>query len=191
MNTTMERKEITPAEAATALAKAQKAILMKSGLVQWVDLETGARVENHLATQQGHSFIRLKEYDLTINTAEIEGVYTPEQYADIQKAKNGYWQCEYKRWHFKREKCECAIEIRREEAQRKQDKEIAEMNREKTPEERERSLNQMRKTREFMYIKGTFGGGGEVRESTLKEWEAENGPVPEGRLKALKILKGQ
>jgi DNA-binding transcriptional regulator YiaG len=182
---------MAPEKIETALAKPEKAILMKSGSVQWVTLETAERVESHLASQQGHSFIRLKDYDLTINSAEIEGVYTPEQYADIQKAKNGYWQCENKRWHFKREKCECATEMRRENAQADQEKKMADMNREQTPEDRARMQEGLKKMKEVMYIKGTFAGAGEVRESTLKEWEAENGRVPEGRRNALKIIKGK
>lgn len=182
---------MAPEKVQTALANPEKAIVMKSGSVQWVTLETAERVESHLASQQGHSFIRLKDYDLTINSAEIEGVYTPEQYADIQKAKNGYWQCENKRWHFKREKCECATEIRAERMRKEQEKRDAENNREQTPEERARMQEGLKKMKELMYIKGTFGGVGEVRESTLKEWERENGPVPESRRAALKIIKGK
>lgn len=179
----------------TALANAQKAIVMKSGLVQWVDLDTAARVENHLASQQGHSFIRLKEYDVTINSAEIDGVYTPEQYADIQKAKNGYWQCELKGWHAKREKCECREEAARKRRQADQDKRYAEMNRQQSPEEQARSRERMRTMTEESALKGSSifvgmfskGGTRRMRRSTIVRWEEENGPVDPAILSKIAI----
>jgi hypothetical protein len=175
----------------THIAKQEKAVLMKNGAVVWVDLPTAEKVESHLASQSGHTFIRLKEYDMTINSAEIEGVYTPAQYADVQKSQNGYWQCELKGWHFKKEKCNCIEEkarMAREEKQRKQFEDMQQE--EKTPEEKEKTYEALRKGKEILYIKGVFGGGGEVRESTLKEWEKKNGPVPKERRSQLKITKG-
>ncbi len=74
-------------------------IVMKGGLVHWVTPETAERFQNQLQTQTSHTFVRLKDANITINTAEVEGVYTMAQYDDLCKVKQGMWQCQYQTWH--------------------------------------------------------------------------------------------
>lgn len=99
-------------------------IVMKSSLVHWVTKETADRIQAQLQNQTAHSFMRIREIDATINTAEVEGVYTMEQYDDLVKVKQGLMQCAYRRWHDRKERCDCAREIakRHVENQRAEDR---------------------------------------------------------------------
>jgi len=102
------------------------AILMKNGLSHWVSNEIGDRLQDILQKQASHTFIKIKELGITINTAEIAGVYTQSQYDDLMKIKQGMWQCQYKKWHTKRETCNCAKEnakIEREKEERRREQE--------------------------------------------------------------------
>lgn len=82
-------------------------IMLKSGLTFDISPETATRVEQVLAGGEGHRFIKLTEANATINTAEVEGVYTKAQYDDLSKLKQKMWQCSHRVWHKQREECEC------------------------------------------------------------------------------------
>lgn len=90
----------------------KRPVVMKGGLVHWVGEDTAQRIQGALQAQRAHSFMKITELDITINTAEIEGVYTMEQYEDIAKVKQGMWQCEFRIWHKRREECECRVEAK-------------------------------------------------------------------------------
>src|SRR3990167_560017 len=92
----------------TEIAKSQKVIVMKSGLPLFVDAERAKNAEQILASGTGHRFLGIDEQ--TINSAEIEGIYSPEQYEEIQRIKKGDYKCKFQRWHAKREECSCGKE---------------------------------------------------------------------------------
>lgn len=118
-------------------------VMMKDGLVHWVGPETHARIQQALVDQRGHNFIKLIELGITINTAEISAVYTLEQYQDLEKAKQGMWQCSYKKWHEKRGVCECKRNFYEEQKAAREAIEDARLNRKPTEEERMRSAEAM------------------------------------------------
>lgn len=172
-------KEITP-------FKDERPILMKSGLVHWVTPATWDRISQALATQEAHRFIRIAELNLTINSAEIEGAYTIEQYQDWCKVKEGQWQCAYRKWHLKKGECTCEREWREKERRDREARERAENDRPLTDEERARNAESFRKSNEIMvldkpdsffrqsFIKGSRSGR-KMRRSTIQEWEKKNG----------------
>lgn len=88
-------------------------VVMKGGLCHWVSPETCSRIQQALQSQTAHSFMRISELGITVNTAEVEGVYTPEQYAEMCRIKQGEWRCQSGRWHKKKEVCDCELEAAR------------------------------------------------------------------------------
>lgn len=161
-------------------------ILMKSGLIHWVSKETGERASEHLANQSGHSFIRIKELNnITINSAEVEGVYDHAKYTELCRVKSGEWQCSYGKWHMKKGECQCKKEWYAEQERKRKAKEDEEANRPMTPEEQERSRNAMRKMNEMAALDGSSifrtrflkgrQNGLKIRKVTIAEWEKKNG----------------
>lgn len=130
-------------------------IVMKSGLIHWVSIDTAERLQQQLQTQTAHSFVKLRESNMTINTTEVEGVYTMDQYEALSKVKEGMWQCIYRNWHNKgKRECECKKDYyRRQEQHRKGDAE-REANRPLTDEERQRHQGRMRSMRETLETRG-------------------------------------
>lgn len=162
------------------------AILMKSGLVHWVSKDTGEKAAEHLANQTSHSFLRIRELGCTINTAEMEGVYPPNLYEDIVRAKAGDWQCSFRKWHPRRGECQCRADWARKnreqtEAQKPQEKELP-------PEERERMMqeveigNQKAALNGSSLFRGYYRKGNPGRKmisrEALESWERENGRTP-------------
>lgn len=168
----------------TELAREERIIYMKSGLPHFVETERVAPLEKLLESGSGHRFVKLPNGQV-INTAEIEGIYTIERYAELQKIKEGYRCCEYGKWHARKEECQCRRE--RWEKHQEELKRIARENEEKppTPEEQARNLEAFtigneRKALEgsplfsSMYAKDNSRGR-KIRRSTVKAWEKEQG----------------
>ena len=98
----------------TEIIKAQKIILMKSGLIFWINSDTAEKISRHLSNQTAHSFITITELNnKSLNSAEMEGVYGQEEYDDLQKLKQRMYKCSFNNWHKKNEECRCEEEIRR------------------------------------------------------------------------------
>lgn len=165
----------------TKVDVAKSVIVMKSGLSFWVKRETADRASAHIVGQQSHSFLRIAELGETINTAEIEGIYTPERYTEIQRVEAGEWKCQFEKWHTKKGRCECEKEAKeKEENQRK-----LEEYKEPTEEERQRGIEKLMHGSEYAALDGselfrrTFlqgnKGGKSIRRVTLEEWEKERG----------------
>lgn len=118
-------------------------VVMKSKLVHWVQPMTGENIQAQLQKQGGHTFMKITELGITINTAEIEGVYTIEQFEELAKIKDGMKQCIYRKWHAKKEECDCSREIQRRHQQMRREDEQKDIYRELTPDERERITQKM------------------------------------------------
>lgn len=146
----------------------KKPIVMKSGLVHWVSDDIAEKFQQQLQTQTAHTFVRLKEINVTINSAEVEGVYTMEQYENLSKVKQGMWQCEYRRWHNKgKRECECKAEFYKRLAQARKDKESAEDNRPLTAADREKSYDRMKQMGDAMRASGVLVNN--LKENSKKE----------------------
>ena len=153
---------------------------MKSGLVHWLSEETATKIERMLAEQTAHGFIRINELGITINSAEIgDGVLTMQQYADLQKKKQGLWQCEDGHWHEKRIKeCTCRADRLKDERRKTEQQKRAEENRPPTEAERARSQEKLKRTGEELVLGGTLSHVGRtIRRSTLEEWKEAGKPL--------------
>lgn len=139
----------------------KKAIMMRSRLVHWISETTGEGLQNQLQTQQGHTFVKIRELGITINTAEVEGVYTVLQYEDLAKVKQGMWQCEYQKWHGKREECGCKAERWKQHEEIMRKARVAHDNRELTPEERANNIKKVKEIGDHFRSNGMFGLGSE------------------------------
>lgn len=159
---------------------------MKSGLVHWVLPETWEKFSEHIANQSAHGFIRIRELNVTLNTAEIEGVYTMSQYEDLEKVRQGMWQCQYRNWHNKgKRECECKKDFYRKQEEIRRKKEEDEANKPQTPEERERSIAALTLMNEEWALEGNPIGrsmfqignrtGRVIRKATIEQWEKKNG----------------
>lgn len=87
------------------LAKNLYCVQMRSGVELWVEKDLVGGLQNELERLTNHRFLFFE--DQTINTADIVGVFTAKTMAELVKRKNGYWFCDYQKWHKKNEDCEC------------------------------------------------------------------------------------
>lgn len=139
------------------LRKEQRPVLMKSGLVHWVTLHTAANIQQVLEKQEGHTFINIRELGISLNTAQVEGVYTLTQYEDMMKIKQGQWECEYKIWHGRREECQCKKNAWQTHERNMQRAHEAKERAEPTPEQRAAGLAAMKSAGEYLRSKGALG----------------------------------
>jgi len=98
------------------VTKNLKCIRLKSGIEIWGDSERLDAFQKSLVRIEKHTFVNFD--DETFNTAELEGVFTPSTLADLTRRKNGQWQCSYRNWYDKNEKCVCLSPQQIEIAQR-------------------------------------------------------------------------
>lgn len=131
-------------------------IVMKNGLVHWVGVDTHQRVQQALASQLTHNFMKVAELGITLNTADISGVYTMEQYDDLAKIKQGMWQCPYKKWHKKKGECECQVDFYEQQKRARQEIENAKNNKVDTQEQRAEKQREWRKIGDELKAKGVL-----------------------------------
>lgn len=175
----MSKQEIIPAES-------KWAIVMKNGLVFWVGEETSNRASQHLVNQSGHSFLTIAELGETINTAEIEGIYSFAKFDEMQRVKVGDWKCPWGKWHMKKERCECKLEADRKAAQELENKKRQDEANRPPPTPEQRIEGESRKR--YVMEEGALSGNSfsrslfmpdaknrrSMRRSSVQKWEAEN-----------------
>lgn len=91
----------------TEISKDRHVVVMKSRVPLFVDEETATRMQSALVGQEAHRFVRIASLGVTVNTAEIEGVYTPEKYEELVRAAGGEYRCARGAWHKRSSRCEC------------------------------------------------------------------------------------
>jgi hypothetical protein len=136
------------------IPKDERTILMRNGLSHFVNVETADKIREILATHSGHRFVTISELNITINTADITGVYTMDEYSDLMKIKEGMRKCPYGKWHAKKEECQCKQEIEARKREAIAARKRAEDDRELTPEERAHNVERMAKMRKVMEKRG-------------------------------------
>lgn len=85
--------------------KDKKVLLMKSGLEIILEPDFAESLSEILTGITTHAFIKVGER--TVNTSEVEGVYTESDMDFLNKKKQGWWRCEFGEWHGKNEYCDC------------------------------------------------------------------------------------
>lgn len=89
------------------LQKQHMIIRMRSGAEKWIDQEKAERLQEALPKITEHKFISVDGE--TLNTADLEGVYRPDTLENMQRRKNGQWQCKGGKWHERDDReCNCA-----------------------------------------------------------------------------------
>jgi len=178
---------------------AKSVIVMRSGLSFFVSRDTADKVSIHIVKQEKHGFLALSEIGQTINTQEIEGVYTPQAYQDMLRIKQGEIKCAYGNWHKKKDidKCTCAADARKRAWEEAREREREEENKPLTEEERAAGREFFLKMNEMnvldnpegffsnMFRKGNRNNRS-IRRSTILEWQEKN-PGREPKLTGLQI----
>jgi len=172
-------------KAGQGLIESKRPLIMKSGIIHWLSMETAAKLEQALATQTAHGFISIKELGVTINTAEIgDGVLTMVQYEDYLKKKSGMWQCPEGNWHEKNlRSCSCREDRIRDSRRQLEQQDRAARNT-MTPEEAKRSQALAIISGEKLVLRGILPKNKPVRRSTIISWVEEGNPmtIPESEL---------
>lgn len=165
-------------KAGPGLIESKRPLIMKSGIIHWLSMETAAKLEQALATQTAHGFIAIKELGVTINTAEIgDGVLTMAQYEDYLKKKSGMWQCPEGNWHEKRHfSCTCREDKIRDQ-RRKLEQQEREARDRMTPEQEQRSREMAILSGEQLVLRGILSKSKPVRRSTIIKWIEEGNPM--------------
>jgi hypothetical protein len=88
------------------LANSQMCIVMRNGIEIWVDKDRALRLQAVLKGLSVNKFIDFD--DRSINTADILGVFNPQDMDLHTRRKNGEWQCDKGRWHSKGQMCDCS-----------------------------------------------------------------------------------
>lgn len=87
------------------LSKPSVCLLMRQGVQIWIEKDRADNLIQILSRLSGHKFI---EYEgRSINTADVSGIFTPEDMADMVRRKNGEWTCQKGNWHTRRDLCNC------------------------------------------------------------------------------------
>lgn len=84
------------------LAKNLMCIKMHSGVEIWVEKEKAQKLIDLLGTTQT-KFVEIDGE--IINSASVEGVFTPQTMEDMKRRKNGQFQCKWEYWHERGDKC--------------------------------------------------------------------------------------
>lgn len=87
----------------TELSKIQMCVLLRNGMQIWVEKEKADKLQNILQGIDNSKFIKYE--NITINTADITGVFEAKDLDNYTKIKKGQWQCKKGYWHSKEEEC--------------------------------------------------------------------------------------
>lgn len=82
-------------------------IAMRNGVEVWIEKQKLVELEKILGGIKQSTFLGIE--GRTINTADIVGIFTPEDMESNTRRRRGEWQCSHGAWHGKNEKCECSM----------------------------------------------------------------------------------
>lgn len=95
------------------LNKQQMCVLMRPGVEIWVDKERADKLRQILLNLKTNIFIDFE--GRSFNTADITGVFTPQDLEDLKRRKNGQYKCQNGIWHERGEICNCKAEKERKD----------------------------------------------------------------------------
>lgn len=86
------------------IANQMKCIVMRNGIEIWTDARKAEQFEQDWV----HGLKGAVTFEKrTLNTADILGVFLPDDMEDLIRRKNKQWKCQHGNWHDRNEKCEC------------------------------------------------------------------------------------
>lgn len=171
-------------------------ILMKNGMVHWVEEETWRNLGSMVNEQTAHGFIKIVELDIQINTADISEIFGIKEYEEFCKVKQGMWKCVYQNWHNKGKKeCECHQDALRSIRARQENDRRQEEMKKMTDEERDINIEKLKKAKEEWALSGSefyiamYTGKTDLRmrRSTITEYEKVHGKVNPDIINKIKI----
>lgn len=89
----------------TALSKNLMCVRIRSGIEFWMERENARIFQEILKRLTQSTFLEIEGE--SINSADIEGIYSAERMETFTRHKNGMWKCKFGTWHEKRDTCEC------------------------------------------------------------------------------------
>lgn len=82
-------------------------IVIRNGIHIWIEADRAETLRQVLHSANEHKFIEFDER--FINTADLTGIFTPQDLAELTRRKNGEWQCKHGKWWNKgQSQCECS-----------------------------------------------------------------------------------
>lgn len=87
------------------LANEQMCVCLRNDVQIWLDKDKAEKLQAILVNITGHKFIQTET--ATINTADIIGIFKPQEMSELIRRKNGGWKCRWGNWHDKDQKCAC------------------------------------------------------------------------------------
>jgi hypothetical protein len=88
------------------LAKNLYCVYVRNGAEIWIERERCENLMQELkGIVEGNRFIKFE--DQMMNTADIVGIFSAATMADLNRRKNGQWQCLKGTWHGRKDQCEC------------------------------------------------------------------------------------
>jgi hypothetical protein len=88
------------------LSKNLLCIQIRSGVEIWQEQDKIKKLQEALSVIKQSTFIHFG--DMTINSADVVGIFDAKTMEDSTNRKNGMWKCVSGEWHGKYEKCECS-----------------------------------------------------------------------------------
>lgn len=89
------------------ITRPQLCILFRSGVQIWGDVERIEPLRKEISGKEFKSHKFFGYEGRAFNTADLEGIFKPEDLESLVKRKNGRWQCQNGTWHDRFAKCEC------------------------------------------------------------------------------------
>lgn len=88
----------------------QKCVCMRNGVEIWMPVgEKLDRLQAILGSLEAHMFINWE--GRSMNTADMVGIFTPEDMEERTRRKNGQRKCKFGEWHDKDQHCACQERI--------------------------------------------------------------------------------
>ena len=84
------------------LSKKQLCLYIRNGIEIWLDEDKAQDYMKYLLDEPS-KFNRIE--GRIINTADVVGLFSPEDLDDLKRRKMGQWKCDKGYWHSKNEDC--------------------------------------------------------------------------------------
>lgn len=89
-----------------SLTVPEKCVVFRNGIEIWIpEGEKLDKFQSLLCNLKSHMFVMWEGRNM--NTADITGIFKPEDMEAMKRMKKGEWQCRYGTWHDKKSECAC------------------------------------------------------------------------------------
>jgi|TARA_R100001530_G_scaffold1410_2_gene2577 hypothetical protein len=88
-----------------AIEKEQMCVCMRHGIEIWTTKDKAQELKQALQNITSSTFVGFE--GRVINTADVIGIFFPEDMEDMVLRKNGQWKCKAGTWHEKFKECLC------------------------------------------------------------------------------------